>query len=129
MDEDAVKAYEAAQRSAQPLRQAEALAFARAARQLEAAMAQPAEPRRFEAALRLNQRLWAMVQDEIGEPGNRLPADLRQNLRQLAAMVDQRTVRALATHDPRLVKALIQIDLDVASGLLDGLHRKRPGAR
>lgn len=120
------KAYEAIQRSAQPLRQAEALAFTRAARDLEAAMAPPIEPHRLEAALKLNQRLWAMVLDEISEPGNNLPAELRANLKRLAGLVDQRTIQALSSHDPRLLAVLVQIDLDVAAGLLDGMRKGRP---
>ncbi len=112
------QAYDAVQRSAQPKRQAEAMAFARAATMLEIACRSPLARRRFDAALRRNQVLWTMVQAEVATPGNRLPAPIRDNLLQLAAFVDRQTVAALASGDPRDADALIAVNRDIARGLL-----------
>lgn len=114
------EAYEAIQRSAQPKRLAEATAFARAATMLEIACREPVDRRRLDAALRRNQVLWTMVQDEVASPGNRLPPELKDNLLKLSAHVDRQTLVALASGDPRDVAGLIAIDRDMAEGLSDG---------
>lgn len=112
-------AYEAVQRSAQPLRQAESQAFARAANALEDACRPPVDRARLGTALRKNQLLWTMVQDEAASPLNRLDRAVKDDLLRLSLYVDRQTLIALASGDPRDVQGLVAVDRSIAQGLMD----------
>lgn len=69
------------------------------------------------AAVRLNWRLWTIIQAELLSPDCPLPPDLRRNALSLANFVDKHTVAFIA--DPRPVKMgiLIDINRELAAGL------------
>lgn len=71
-------------------------------------------------ALRLNWRLWTIFQTELSmtdEP--QVPLEIRQNMLSLCNFVDKHTIEALEAPDPAKVNALIGINRNIASGLLN----------
>jgi flagellar protein FlaF len=113
-------AYERAQRSGIKGRAAEALAFVRAANALEAACRPPVSRRALDGALKHNQKLWTLVQIEAAAADNPLPAEIRANLLDLSLFVDRQTIRALASGKADLALPLIEIDREIAAGLMAG---------
>ncbi len=111
-------AYERAQKTGLKGRAAEAMAFVRAANALDGACRAPVSRRALDAALKRNQRLWTMVQIEAAAEDNPLPRDIRQNLLDLSLFVDRQTVKALASGKPDHVRSLIEIDREIALGLM-----------
>ena len=77
-------------------RATEARAFMEAARRLsEAQKIVDDEPDTYRAALRLNWRLWTIIQTDVSGPDNPLPADLKANVISLSIFVDKHTLSAL----------------------------------
>ena len=69
-------------------------------------------------AARLNWRLWTIFQAEITSPECQLPIELRQNMLALCNFVDRVTVELLTDPAPSKVNVLININREIASGLL-----------
>ena len=67
---------------------------------------------------RLNWRLWTIFQAELTAPDCPVPAEIRQNMLNLCNFVDKRTVEILAEPKPELLTVLININRNVAAGLL-----------
>ena len=110
-------AYGRAQASALSLRQADALAFSQAANLLEDAARRGDRPS-LEAALKRNQRLWTQVQRLLSPDSHPLPVSLRADLLSLSLFVDRQTVKAMISGDPADLRPLVEIDREVAAGLL-----------
>lgn len=110
-------AYGRAQGSALSARQADALAFTRAANLLDDALRNGTRPA-LQAALARNQRLWTQVQRLLTPESHPMPLALRVNLLSLARFVDRQTVKAMISADPADIRPLVQIDREVAAGLL-----------
>jgi flagellar protein FlaF len=72
----------------------------------------------YRAALRLNWRLWTIFQSDVSEAENPLPDDIKQNILSLSVFVDKHTVDALANPGSRKLKVLIDINRNIASGLM-----------
>lgn len=71
-------------------------------------------------ALRLNWRLWTIFQTELSlTEVQHIPDELRVNMLTLCKFVDQHTVAILSDPTPDAVIALIEINRNIASGLLD----------
>ncbi|MBV9862953.1 MAG: flagellar biosynthesis regulator FlaF [Alphaproteobacteria bacterium] len=97
--------------------QAEAWALTTAARKLaEAKTSGQAET--LLGAVRLNWRLWTIFQANLAGPECGVPDEIRINLLQLANFVDKRSVALLVDPDPQKVDVLININRQIASGLL-----------
>lgn len=109
-------AYGRAQGSALSLRQSDSLAFSQAANLLEQACGQ--DRTRLEAALKRNQRLWTQVQRLLAPDSHPLPIKLRADLLSLSLFVDRQTVKALISAAATDVRPLIDINREVAAGLL-----------
>ncbi|MFA6022410.1 MAG: flagellar biosynthesis regulator FlaF [Rhodospirillales bacterium] len=109
-------AYGRAQGSALSLRQADSLAFSQAANLLEACCGQSRPD--VEAALKRNLRLWTQVQRLLVPDSHPLPISLRANLLSLSLFVDRQTVKALISGSAADVRPLIDINREVALGLL-----------
>ncbi len=73
---------------------------------------------KFREALRLNLRVWTIIQAEqlVGE--NQLPAPIRQNILTLCKFIDQHTMEAIINPSAERAIALIDINRNIASGLL-----------
>ena len=71
----------------------------------------------LEEALNYNQRVWSFFQAELSMQDNPLPDEIKRNLMALSLFVDRRTFEALAYPAPDKLNALININLNIASGL------------
>ena len=71
-------------------------------------------------SLRLNWRLWTIFQAEltIGENSN-MPTQMRENFLNLCNFVDKQTVDAISQPTAEKVAALIDINCNIATGLLE----------
>ncbi|AMW33851.1 flagellar protein FlaF [Haematospirillum jordaniae] len=68
-------------------------------------------------ALRLNWRLWTILQSDLLEPDCPVPPDLRANMLSLSNFVDRQAVAFMANPDARLLDTLISINREISAGL------------
>jgi flagellar protein FlaF len=114
------QAYDAATKTSVSGRELEARALSKAARQLEECAQQwdaPGRAERLDHAIRFNQRLWTLFQTELARPDHPLPVELRINLLRLSQFIDRRTFEILADPEPGKLKALVELNRQVAEGL------------
>ena len=90
----------------------EAEAFLEAARALDTAKAGSAIK-----GLRFTHSLWTILQADLLNPGNGLPEKLKSDLLSLSVFVDKEITRALTDPAPRRLKALSDINRNLAAGL------------
>jgi flagellar protein FlaF len=69
-------------------------------------------------AVRLNWRLWTIIQAEQSDPDCATPKSIREGLLNLSNFIDKRSVELLATPDMEKLDALISINRNIAAGLL-----------
>ena len=69
-------------------------------------------------ALRLNLRIWTMIQAEQSFGENLLPDPIRKNILSLCVFIDKHTMKALPKPTPQNVIVLIDINRNIAAGLL-----------
>lgn len=101
----------------------EAWALIEAARRMaEATVAENAKEE-TRKALRLNWRLWTIFQVELTTGDSNVPEDVRMNMLTLCKYVDQHTVGAIAEPTTEKIEVLVNINRDIAGGLLDGLKK------
>lgn len=115
------RAYESGTKAAPSGRELEAAALFKAARQLEGCRQEWQAPdldRRLDEALRYTQRLWTFFQGEWMADDCPLPANLRSNLLRLSAFVDRRTFEMMSQPTSQGLQALIEIDRQIAAGLM-----------
>jgi len=108
----------------------EAWALTEAARRIAVALdrvakaddlALPAAKRELRDAIRLNWRLWTIFQAELTLETNPVPFDLRQNMLTLCQFVDNHTILCMSELKPEQIKTLIDVNRNIAQGLLEGL--------
>ena len=99
-------------------RETEGRALMEAARRLSIAKDNPGDRAGLIETVRLNWRLWTIFQSEVSEAEAGLPAELRENMLTLCNFVDKRTVEILADPKPDMLDVLININRNIASGLL-----------
>ena len=73
-------------------------------------------------ALRLNWRLWTIFQAELTVGNSQVPDDIRENMLNLCKFVDNHTVETMSKPTPEMVATLIDINRNIASGLLASLE-------
>ena len=98
----------------------EAWALIECARRLsESANAE--EPRKaMKAALRLNWRLWTIFQAELSDEACKLREDVRLSMLTLCQFVDKHTVSTMLDPVPAKLKVLVDMNRNIAGGLLAG---------
>ena len=69
-------------------------------------------------AVRANMILWTVFQDAVLDDSSPLPFEIRQNLLNLSRFVDKHTLEILATEDFNKLNILIDINKNIAAGLL-----------
>jgi flagellar protein FlaF len=69
-------------------------------------------------AVRLNWKLWTIFQSNLVDPEAAIPKPIRENMLSLSNFVDRRSVEILAKPEPHLVDALININAQIAGGLM-----------
>jgi flagellar protein FlaF len=68
--------------------------------------------------LRLNWRLWTIIQADVSGEGSPLPDEIRQNILSLSVFIDKHTVSALAEPSERKLRVLVEINRNIAAGLM-----------
>jgi len=101
----------------------EAWALIEAARRMAEATTAANAKEAMREALRLNWRLWTIFQVELTGGESNVPEDLRINMLSLCKYVDQHTVGAIAEPTTEKIEVLVNINRDIAGGLLEGLKK------
>ena len=96
-------------------------ALAETALQMTAARQDPTNETALLQAVRLNWRLWTIFQASLFEPDCPLPVELRDNLLSLSNFVDRHTAGIITDPDPAKLDILIDINRELASGLMTGV--------
>lgn len=74
--------------------------------------------------VRLNWRLWTIFQAEMTvDDQESVPDEIRMNMLTLCKFVDEHTVETLKEPTPEKVSTLIEINRNIAAGLLDSLKQ------
>jgi len=78
---------------------------------------------RMRDALRLNWRLWTIFQTELSlEEEGPVPGEIRESMLNLCNFVDKHTVDTINDPTPEKIATLIEINRNIANGLLTSLH-------
>jgi len=75
-------------------------------------------PLELEEILTYNRKLWTVFSTEAGEDEHGLPQEIKNNIATLAVFIFKRTIGILADPVPEKIAALIEINRNIASGLL-----------
>lgn len=78
----------------------------------------PDRDRRLEEAIRFNQKIWSFFQSELAMPDNPLPKNLREDIISLSLFLDKRLFEVLAYPEPQKLTIAININLNLAAGLM-----------
>ncbi len=113
------QAYQSSQKLGAGARQTEARALLEAARRLSEVNSESEDLTEYRAALRLNWRLWTIIQSDIASDENALPSEIKANVMSLSIFIDKHTVGALAEPDAGKLGVLIEINRNIASGLME----------
>ncbi len=70
-------------------------------------------------ALRLNWRLWTIFQAELLDETCTVPDEIRINMLTLCQFVDKQTVKILVNPTPEIMVPLIDINRNIAAGLMN----------
>ena len=70
-------------------------------------------------AVRLNWRLWTIFQADMTLEDTEIPEEIRINILTLCKFIDKHTVRILADPTPELLVTLIDINRNIAAGLME----------
>lgn len=115
---DAARAYAHTSRTTSSPREIEAQALLKAARQLQEVLSNWKGPdNAMQAALLFNRRLWSIFLSAAESKDNPQPIDIRQNVANIGVFVMKRTVDMQLNPDPAKLKALIDINCNIAAGL------------
>ena len=72
----------------------------------------------LDGALLYNRKLWTIFMTSVTSKENPLPTEIRQNVANLGLFVMKQTMSALANPRPEQLNSLININRELASGLL-----------
>ena len=71
----------------------------------------------FEEALLYNQAIWTVIQAEMTEE-HPLPVEIKANMISLSLFIDKQTNKAIGSRDPLMLDSLININRNIATGLM-----------
>lgn len=118
MSQNKVQAYAQTQKSSMSPREIEAMAFTKAALMMEDAKKNLEDYDGYASALKFNQLLWTIIQADIVDKANQLPDALKANILSLSIFVDKQTIKALADTKIDYLDSLININKNLAEGLM-----------
>lgn len=101
----------------------EAWALIEAARRMAEATVAEDSKTAMRDALRLNWRLWTIFQAELTAGTSAVPEEVRMNMLTLCKYIDQHTVDAIPYPTEEKIKVLVDINRNIANGLLEGLNK------
>lgn len=93
-----------------------------AAKRLDDAMKLPDDKEGVLAAVRLNWKLWTIIQADILDDDSLLSLEIRQNLLNLSNFIDKHTIGIITTPDAAKLPTLIDINKNIAAGLFASLR-------
>lgn len=114
----AAHAYGQVQVSGMKGRGLEAAAFVKAASLLSQAQDRAGDPTLLAEALEFNQKLWTILQAAASDETDPMPDDVKRDLLSLSMFVDRATAEALARPLQPQLSALIEINRNLAAGLM-----------
>ena len=94
------------------------MAFTKAALSMDEAKANLEDYDAYAAALKINQLLWTIIQADVVDKENQLPPQIKANILSLSIFVDKQTIKALANVKAEHLDVLININKNLAEGLL-----------
>lgn len=115
--------YQKTQNAQEDARLTEARALMRCASLLEEAQKPDAEYLFYSDVLLQNQKLWTLFQAALAENLTDLPGPLKGVLKGLSIYVDRRTMKALPKQDPKMLTVLININKEIAAGLVESMKK------
>ncbi len=115
MNKRAFHAYQQTGKSALGGRSALALAFSKAARLLDSAVAGGGDE--YVDALMFNRTLWTIIQADLTDDGNVLPDIVKANILSLSLFVDREIYKAAVDPSRDSLTAMININRNMAEGL------------
>jgi flagellar protein FlaF len=71
----------------------------------------------FEEMLLYNKSIWTVIQSEMTEE-HPLPLEIKSNLISLSLFIDNQTDKAIGCRDPKMLDSLININRNIAAGLM-----------
>ncbi len=80
----------------------------------------------FKEALRFNQMIWSIFQGELSRDENPLPLEIKQPLLTLSTYIDKTIFEAMANPVPEKLTPLIQINQNIAAGLMASSGKNQP---
>lgn len=102
-----------------PAEKAEGWALVETARRLEEAKKTPEDRDNTLTAVRLNWRIWTIIQASLVDPDSPLPREIRENLLNLSRFIDKRSAAMIAKPDDiQQLDVLININRQIGAGLL-----------
>ncbi len=114
----ATQAYQQTEQATVAPRELEASLLLKAARQLQAVKDNwnDRSPE-LDQALSYNRRLWTILASSTTQADNPLPADIKQNIGNLAVFIFKHTFNVMDEPAPERLNSLIQINCLIAEGL------------
>ena len=109
-------AYQQSQKAAEKPEDTDAVVLMMAADKLFDAKKAPDEAV-FEETLLYNQAIWTVIQSEMTDD-HPLPVEIKSNIISLSLFVDKQTARAIGTRNPESLDPLININRNIAAGLM-----------
>ena len=121
--ETAARSYEHRRAKGGNPRETEGRALLESARRMSEAQNKPEDKLGISSVARLNWRLWTILQAEVCAPECALPPEIRTNMINLSNFIDKKMVGILANPQPEKLDILININRQIASGLLTAVGR------
>lgn len=115
-----IEAYKMSQKSVLSGREIEAAALTRCAALLldcQRNWDAPNHESNLSEALRINQRVWSILQSELVRDDNPLPIQIRKNILTLSVFIDKKIIEVMAYPEPGKLKILIDINENLSAGL------------
>jgi flagellar biosynthesis activator protein FlaF len=84
---------------------------------------------RLEEALRYNQRIWSIFQSEAASAQNPLPDEIKHNILVLSVFIDSQIFKTMAYPSPDKLDAIININHNVAAGLMERPQSAQPAGQ
>jgi flagellar protein FlaF len=123
MSNNPYNAYQKQQSAQEDARLTEARALMRCASLMEEAQKPEVDYLFYSDVLLQNQKLWTLFQAALAENLTELPPQLKSVLKGLSIYVDRRTMKALPKQNPRMLNVLININKEIAAGLVESVKK------
>jgi flagellar biosynthesis activator protein FlaF len=117
---NSVGVYEKVSTMTMPGREIEAAILTKAARKLKACQEHWNSADRdnmLDEALKFNQRIWSIFQNELSREDNPLPQKLRSDIIRLSTFIDRRIFETMAEPSADKLSIIIDISNNLAAGL------------